>query len=224
MDIQYNMKSQTEKIGSITLNIECLDNLDHTIDEVFKHLEKAGNPQDLEELCPYFGVIWPAARALSEHLCELPKEDIYNKRVLELGCGLALPSMVCSRLGAHVLATDFHPEVPRFLTKNIELNQIHNLEYLRINWETENPPMGEFDRVIGSDILYERRYPDPLAKTIRQLLVPGGEVIITDPGRPYLQGFVDAMQRQGFQQTTTIKEVPHPPQRQEIFVLSFRAH
>ena len=43
---------------------------------VFRVLEETGRPELLEELCPYFGVIWPSARALSETLTELPRERI----------------------------------------------------------------------------------------------------------------------------------------------------
>src|SRR4051812_3092552 len=120
--MNYGLTTQIETIGPLRLQIECLKDLNQTIDEVFKHLEHSGNPQALEELCPYFGVVWPAARGLGEYLAQLPRDAITGKAILELGCGLALPSMVAARLGAEVLATDFHPEVPRFLSSNIQLN------------------------------------------------------------------------------------------------------
>src|SRR4051794_22025957 len=115
MPIVYHTKKQTETFEQTTLEIECLDNLDQTIDQVFKYLEGQGNPQALEELCPYFGVIWPAARGLSQFLSLLPDLELSGKTVVELGCGLALPSILAAKRGAQVLATDFHPEVPRFL-------------------------------------------------------------------------------------------------------------
>jgi predicted nicotinamide N-methyase len=222
IEIQYHTKRQLERIRSFELEIECLDNLDQTIDQVFKYLEDVGNPQALEELCPYFGVIWPSARGLAQFLSDLPQSALSNKNVLELGCGLALPSMLASKIGAQVIATDFHPEVPGFLKTNIQKNQLENLNYRAVNWEVEMPNFEKFDWVIGSDVLYEKRYAESLAKTIDQLVKPDGKVLIADPGRPYLQSFVDAMKSFGFQERTTILKVPHPPQMQEVFVLSFQ--
>jgi predicted nicotinamide N-methyase len=219
--LTYKTKQQLESIGSVQLNIECLDDLNATIDQVFKVLEGQGNPQALEELCPYFGVIWPAARGLSEYLSQLPTSSLLGTQVLELGCGLALPSMVTAKRGAQTLATDFHPEVPKFLEKNILNNQLTHLKYQWVNWEKDAPQLGPFDWVIGSDILYERRYPEPLARTIAKQVKPNGKIILADPGRPYLQGFVDAMKSLGFQCTTKIFRVPNPPTFQEVFVLIF---
>ena len=219
MEIQYQVKRHEEKIGNFTLMIECLRDLNQTIDDVFRYLEKEGNPQALEELCPYFGVIWPAARGLAQCLSELEEKNIQGKRVLELGCGLAIPSMIAAKKGAQVLATDFHPMVPGFLKVNLELNRLQNFEYLAVNWEKENPQLSLFDWVMGSDILYESRYAAPLAKTISTKIAPHGKVLIADPGRPYLQGFVDEMKKLGFGCETKIFKVPHPPKEQEVFVL-----
>jgi predicted nicotinamide N-methyase len=222
MEIQYSSKRQVEKIGSFQLEIECLDDLDRTIDDVFRQLEAIGNPQLLEELCPYFGVVWPAARGLAEYLAQLPHDAVSGKSLLELGCGLAIPSMVASMRGARVVATDFHPIVPQFLNSNIRLNKIINLEYQVVNWEKERPDLGQFDWVVGSDILYERRYPKSLAETIRSQMKPGATVIIADPGRPYLQNFSDAMKELGFELETHIYSVPHGNKNQEVFVLLFK--
>lgn len=223
MEIEYKVKRQTEKIGSLELEIECLENLDHTIDQVFEYLEKSGTPQKLEELCPYFGVVWPAARGLSEYLASLPMETFKDQRVLELGCGLAVPGMVVAKLGGQVVATDFHPEVPRFLEKNILLNSIQGLEYRAVNWEKDHAQLGKFSWVIGSDILYERGYPDTLAEALSLLTHPGGKIVIADPGRPYLQNFVDAMKRKNFQHQLFTKKVTGPSGPQEVFVFIFEA-
>jgi predicted nicotinamide N-methyase len=220
--VQYRMKKQLEKIGPFEISVECLDDLNETIDQVFQYLQSSGDPQALEELCPYFGVVWPAARGLSQFLATIPNEALYQKKVIELGCGLALPSMIATLRGADALATDFHPEVPRFLNQNIQTNGFHQLQYRAINWEKEKPDLDGYDWVIGSDILYERRYPDSLARTIRSLVKPLGKVIIADPGRPYLQNFVDSMKAQGFLYETQILKVPHPPTEQEVFVLKFK--
>src|SRR4051812_16113062 len=73
VQLNYRLKRQIETIDSsaatpLTIEIECLENLNETIDQMFELLQKSGHQELLEELCPYFGVIWPSARALARHL------------------------------------------------------------------------------------------------------------------------------------------------------------
>lgn len=225
LEIQYDLKTQVETLGSVHLQIDCLKDLNQTIDQVFEILESNGNSRLLEELCPYFGVVWPAARGLAEYLAEIPQYDLAGKAVLELGCGLALPSMIAAKKNANVLATDFHPEVEKLLLKNIQNNLISNISYQRINWESEDPlqalGLETQDWIIGSDLLYEQRFATSLANAIDRLLKPNGRAVIADPGRPYLQGFSDTMKTLGFSVETLIRKVPHPPSMQEVFVMVF---
>src|SRR4051812_32331908 len=53
---------------------------------------------------PYWARLWPSGLALAEALAAAPPQP--GTRVLELGCGLGLPSIVAARAGADVLATD----------------------------------------------------------------------------------------------------------------------
>src|SRR5205807_7139673 len=60
-----------------------------------------------EEFLPYWAELWPAAVALARAVAGLALDGL---RVLELGCGLALPSVVAALGGADVLATDWSPD------------------------------------------------------------------------------------------------------------------
>lgn len=199
---EYRLKSSLERIGDLELKIDCLENLDQTIDDLFAELERAGNPQLLGELCPYFGTVWPSARALARSVWSRAS-DFQGKRVLELGCGLALPSITAAKLGASVVATDFHPEVPRFLRRNLELNGV-SVEYFRVDWSKGFPELGEFDWVVGSDILYERQHALLLPKTLAKYMTSRSAALVCDPARPYLQAFVDATNQYGFQSQISV--------------------
>jgi predicted nicotinamide N-methyase len=206
--VEYQLSRQKETFDGVALEIECLESLDRTIDELFVHLEKTGNPALLEELCPYFGTLWPAARALAGIVSGLGGAGaIQGKRVLEVGCGLAVPSLVAAKLGALVKATDFHPEVPIFLRRNLALNGLAELEYVRVDWSRGGsgyPDLGQFDYVIGSDVLYEKTHAASLSSVIDRYLSPKGLAVITDPARPYLQGFIDEMSRKGFRHESSV--------------------
>ena len=49
--------------------------------------------------------------------------EINGKRILELGCGMALSSLLINRRGGNITATDYHPQAGIFLKKNTELNE-----------------------------------------------------------------------------------------------------
>lgn len=224
--LQYRVKSLPVQIGKVLLWMLCLEDLNRTIDEIFAELEKTGRASLLDELCPYFGTLWPSARALAEAIAEQPA-PYRHCHVLELGCGLALPSLVAARLGAYAYVSDFHPDVPEFLRRNLELNELTGVEYGPIAWKDDcdssaTPPARRFERIIASDVLYEKEHPPKLAATVAHYLAPGGVALIADPGRPYLQAFVDDMKRRGFECETRIKRVDDVPAAREIFLLELR--
>jgi predicted nicotinamide N-methyase len=219
---RFERRQSRESFQGEELVIESLADLNATIDALFEELERAGNPALLEELCPYFGVVWPSARALAERLAVLGRDALSGKRVLEVGCGLAVPSLIAARKGARVTATDFHPDVPRFLARNQELNAINSIEYVALDWQrAPSGSLGRFDLVIGSDILYERQHPQQVAPVLARFLAPRGKILLADPARPYLQAFSDEMQRLGFDNVSQVVRVPDEPQPKDVFILEF---
>ena len=72
------------------------------------------------------------------------------------------------------------------------------MSYRQLRWDVPLPALGEFDLVIGSDVLYERDHAVMLAKLVRQHTHAGSEVLITDPGRGNSAPFTRALAEQGF--------------------------
>src|SRR4051812_19147052 len=60
-----------------------------------------------EEFLPYWAELWASGTALARAASE---RDVTGLRIVELGCGLALPAFAAAAGGAHVLATDWSPE------------------------------------------------------------------------------------------------------------------
>src|SRR5687768_7816263 len=60
-----------------------------------------------EEFLPYWAELWPSGVALAREVAGRPLAGV---RVLELGCGLGMPSLAAALGGAHVLATDWAPD------------------------------------------------------------------------------------------------------------------
>jgi len=129
---------------------------------------------------PLFGVLWPSGEILAHLMSDF---EIAGKRILEVGCGIGLASLVLNHRSADITATDHHPEVESFLQKNAKLNDDREIPFVRTGWSDEDSGLGEFDLIIGSDLLYEREYIDLLAAFIDQHAKPHCDVIIVDPGR-----------------------------------------
>ena len=144
---------------------------------------------------PLFGVVWASGELLA-HL--MNDYEIEGRRVLEVGCGIALASLVLNHRMADITATDHHPEVERFLLENIKLNKAKKIPFVRTGWGDEDSGLGEFDLVIGSDLLYERSHVELLAGFIDQHAKPHCEVVLVDPGRGHHARFSKKMVSLGY--------------------------
>ena len=144
---------------------------------------------------PIFGVIWPSSLVLAEFV---DTYDTGTKRILEVGCGMALPSLLLSAKGADITATDCHPEAELFLARNTAINESQRIAFERTDWADGNDRLGLFDMIIGSDLLYEDRHTDLLAVFIAAHAKTACEVIVVDPGRGRKSKLAAALQKFGF--------------------------
>lgn len=129
---------------------------------------------------PLFGIIWDSSKVLANLMFEY---KIKNKRILEIGCGMALSSLMLNQRNADITATDYHPEVESFLLSNVILNEGKKIPFIRTGWDDEDSGLGKFDLIIGSDLLYESEHVDLLSNFINNHTQPNCEIIIVDPGR-----------------------------------------
>ncbi len=129
---------------------------------------------------PIFGVIWPSSLVLAHYMCDY---DTNSKRVLEVGCGMALSSLLLNKQYTDITATDYHPEANTFLKRNTLLNGDKEISFECVNWSDETDDLGLFDVIIGSDLLYEENHIGLLANFIEKHAKQVCEVIIVDPGR-----------------------------------------
>jgi len=157
---------------------------------------------------PLFGLLWPSGVQLAVRMALRPVCS--SERILEIGCGLALASLVGHRRGADVTASDYHPLAESFLEENLHLNDLAPMKYRHGHWsarqlsaEREGASAlcvvrGLYDLIIGSDVLYDRGATAALAGFIACHLSPAGEVWIIDPDRRNRPVFNRQMAAQGF--------------------------
>jgi predicted nicotinamide N-methyase len=133
----------------------------------------------VDEFMPYWAELWPAARALAEAL-----PDVGGLRVVELGCGLGLPSLVAAAKGASVTATDWSHDAIALLRENAARNGLllgAEVRDWRESWDER------FDLVLAADVLYERRNVEPVLDRLREL---APVALVALAGRPYEELFL----------------------------------
>ena len=96
-------------------------------------------------LWPLFGVIWPSSLVLAHHILDYQTE---GKRILEIGCGMALSSLLLNKQNADITATDYHPEVELFLKRNAILNEGNVIPFERTSWTDEEDKLGDRKSVV----------------------------------------------------------------------------
>jgi predicted nicotinamide N-methyase len=140
---------------------------------------------DEEEFLPYWAELWPSGLALARHVAGL---ELAGRKVLELGCGLGLPSLAAALRGADVLATDWADDAIELLRRNAERNGAP-VRVARVRWSEPEPLLraAPWDIVLGADLLYEERNAEQLAALLPRL---GGEALLAEPGRPYAKDFL----------------------------------
>ncbi|QLE84919.1 MULTISPECIES: class I SAM-dependent methyltransferase [Shewanella] len=147
---------------------------------------------------PIFGVVWPSSLVLAHHIADY---DVGVKRVLEIGCGTALSSLLLNKRQVDITATDYHPEVETFLARNSELNGDDLIPFERTGWGDSDDSLGRFDLIIGSDLLYEDEHIDLLSNFIHEHSKPQCEVIIVDPGRGRKTKLAKSLLKMGYLST-----------------------
>lgn len=141
---------------------------------------------------PYWARLWPSGIALATALAEQPPAP--GTRVLELGCGLALPTLVAARAGADVLATDGAADAIAFAAHGLVLNELE-ADVAVASWTEHGDALvarGPWPLVLASDVLYTQENAEHAARLFPRLVAPGGELRLADPGRTGARTFLAA--------------------------------
>ena len=141
-------------------------------------------------IAPYWAVLWRSGVALAR---ELDSVALRGLRVVELGCGLAVPSIAAARAGAAVLATDACAEALTLVERNAHANDVQ-IETATVDWAepAELVSRGPFDVLLAADVLYERASVALLLSLIPRL---APEAWLADPGRPAAGAFIEQARR-----------------------------
>jgi predicted nicotinamide N-methyase len=187
-DLLHRFATRTEWFEHGPLDLDIL--LPRAADELIDEAEF-----EADERLPYWADLWPSARALAHHLLDRPPPE---QRILEVGCGVALPSLALLALGHEVLATDYYDDALRFAELNAARNGLPPLRTALLDWRRIPPDFGRFELVVVADVMYEKRNAEALADALPRLVAEGGRTLLADPGRVYLADFRTRIESAGW--------------------------
>lgn len=187
----YDIKMEEISIGGHAFNICSLKDRQQFSDDG----NIAGKQGISAANWSHFGVVWPSGIVLAKLISTLPLQGL---RILELGCGLGIASLVASRRGGDITASDHHPLAESFMSQNVAFNAVPAVKFAHGDWCTPITQLGKFNLIIGSDLLYERDQPALLSVFIDCHATSDAKIILCDPGRREARRFNRLMVERGF--------------------------
>lgn len=185
------LRYQTLELGELDLHLR-------TLRDTQQFADAHGAAADLgigEATWPLFGIVWASGRVLAHLMLD---RDVDGLRILEVGCGIGLASLVLNHREADITATDHHPEAGPFLRENVRLNGGTPIPFQRTGWTDVDDTLGTFDLIIGSDLLYQPDHAGELAGFIARHARARCDVVLVDPGRGNLAAFDRELGTHGF--------------------------
>ncbi|NWV01634.1 MET23 protein, partial [Upupa epops] len=103
--------------------------------------------------------VWPSAVVLSQFVWA-HRERLLGRRVLEVGAGLGLPTVLAARCGAKVVLSDSE-ELPQCLQngrRSCALNRLSRVPVVGLTWGRVSPELLSLqpvDIILGSDVFFD---------------------------------------------------------------------
>jgi predicted nicotinamide N-methyase len=196
--------------------------LDQICADIDRHEKTTGQRVKGDQLgLPYWAELWDSAIGIGTWLAKTDwlKPDLILSdqplKVMDLGCGMGLAGTVAAMLRADVLFADLEPPCLLFALLN-GLRYSSAVQARKTNWQTDD--LGQrFDRIIGSDVLYDRTQWPFLDTFFRKHLAPGGRILLGEPGRQSGDDYLDWIQDKGW--TLVRREQPVPTRSVSIRLL-----
>lgn len=140
---------------------------------------------------PYWSQVWPAAQALVRFLARYP-EYTFGKRVLEIGAGLGLPSIVAARNASSVMCTDYVPDAVAIANLSAQHHCLQNFQAAVLDWN-HLPDDLDVDLLLLSDINYEPEALAAVEALIHRFTRRKATVILSTPQRLMAKDFVSSL-------------------------------
>jgi predicted nicotinamide N-methyase len=136
-----------------------------------------------EQEPPFWAAAWPGGQALARYVLDHP-DLVAGRSVLDLGAGSGLVAVAAVRAGAaRVVASEIDPFGLAAIPENAALNGVTGIETVGDLLGGPPPPV---DVVLAGDVCYDRVMTERVLPFLDTARAAGAQVLIGDPGRPYL--------------------------------------
>jgi predicted nicotinamide N-methyase len=156
-----------------------------------KDLARFINTRDVFHEFPLWAKIWPASWVLAGYLADMPAAS--TKKILEIGAGIGLVSIVAASFGHSITMTDSNSDALQFARANAIINGCPQLPIQALDW---NHPQLEdtVDCIVASEVTYKKVDLQPLLSLFKNCLNPQGEVILAGEMRKVSKDFYQQME------------------------------
>lgn len=159
------------------LELHLADDMDHTWTELQAELDAGELPP------PFWAFAWLGGQAVARHLLDHP-ELVRGRRVLDLASGSSLCALAARLAGAaQVTAVDVDPLAVAAAELNAERNRLAIELRCADLLDAPPPPV---DVVLAGDVFYDAAMSARVQPWLLAAAAAGAEVLVDDPGRPYL--------------------------------------
>lgn len=132
---------------------------------------------------PFWAAAWPGGQALARYVLDTPGL-VAGRRVLDLGSGSGLVAVAAAMAGAaEVVASEIDPFGQTAIGLNAQLNGVSPI---RVVGDVLSGPAPSDSVVLAGDVCYDREMTERVLPFLDAARAAGSEVLIGDPGRPYL--------------------------------------
>jgi predicted nicotinamide N-methyase len=140
---------------------------------------------------PFWAKVWPAARAMCIYLSGHP--DLFrHQRVLEIGAGLGLPSLLCAMEASSVMCTDLSAEAMQFAEASASFNGLENVRCMVLDW-TKYPQSLPCDLLLMSDVNYAPEAFPYLLRMLAQYRQQQATILLATPQRLSGRSFAESI-------------------------------
>lgn len=161
-----------------------------------------------DDYMPYWSYLWPTSLEVGQLL--LSQTWPAGMRTLEIGSGIGLTGVIALAAGLDVTFSDYDEESLTLAGFNARRNGCSDPKTMVLDWR--RLPSGlSYPFILGCEVIYERKNHQPIINLLDQLLAPGGEAWIADPGRHTAHLFVADARAAGYRcEETAVPRIPFP--------------
>ncbi|HEX8323980.1 MAG TPA: hypothetical protein VF595_08700 [Tepidisphaeraceae bacterium] len=225
---RFDLLTEDIPVGPLRIRFTRVADPQAVLDQICARIDRyerdTGNRVQNDSLgLPYWAELWDSAIGMGTWLAARDRLD--GLSVMDLGCGMGLSGTVAALLRARVLFADLETDCLLFA-------RLNGLRYdptgrrvaaRRVNWQTDD--LGQrFDRILGSDVLYDRTQWPHLDRFFRRHLAPGGRVLLGEPGRQSGDDFLPWVAEKGWILTRYEQPVPTRTRPIRLFELIENSH